>query len=223
MSYQIIPLGPRANDITLKVFGKLIAIAPIGIDYRGRTKWLYACHCGNTIVRGAYTRLDRHKRSCGCLGKLMKHGAHKTKEYQAWADMISRCFNPSHKCFVDYGGRGITVCDVWVSSFEAFYADMGDCPTNKSIDRIDNDGPYSPENCRWATANEQQNNRRVNRLITYDGNTKTITEWSRTIGINVLTLTKRLAMGWPINRAFEEPISIQHAINSSCRRGKATG
>lgn len=220
MSYQIIPLGPRANDITLRIFGKLIAIAPIGKDKRGRTTWLYTCHCGNTVVRGAYSRTDNHRRSCGCLGKSIKHGAHKTKEYRAWSDMLFRCHNPSHKDFKEYGGRGITVCSDWANSFGSFYAAMGDCPPGKSIDRIDNDGPYSPENCRWATAKEQQNNRRVNRLITYGGHTKTITEWARAIGINVLTLTKRLNNGWSINKAFEEPVSEQHAINSSLRKRK---
>ena len=105
------------------------------------------------------------------------HGMSGTPEYQAWIDMKHRCFNPNHKNYLDYGGRGITVCDRWLN-LDNFLADMGTKPSPKhSLDRIDNNGDYSPKNCKWSTRVEQNNNTRYNRLITIDDVTLTITQW----------------------------------------------
>lgn len=127
----------------------------------------------------------------------MKHGKHGTKTYQTWKSMRERCLCKTAKAYPRYGGRGITVCDRW-DSFENFYADMGDRPENHSIERIDNNGPYSPENCKWATDIEQANNKRNNRLLTYGGKTQTVPQWARDLNIKQGTIAVRLMRGLPI-------------------------
>lgn len=112
-----------------------------------------------------------------------KHGMYRTRVYRQWQQMIQRCYNPNASRYQRYGGRGVTVCDRWRLSFDAFYADMGDPPDGTSIDRIDNDRGYEPGNCRWATPQEQANNRYTNVLIEHDGVSRTIAEWSRHLGL----------------------------------------
>lgn len=113
-----------------------------------------------------------------------------------WRSMLARCHNPGNKRFADYGGRGIVVCERWRRDVGAFLADMGERPDGHSLDRIDNDGPYSPENCRWATRREQQNNSRRNLLLTYDGVTLSVAAWARRLGVPVSTLYMRERRGW---------------------------
>ena len=125
------------------------------------------------------------------------HGMIKIPEYKSWAGMKTRCFNPNTKSYSDYGGRGITVCDRWKNSFEDFFADMGSRPSSKhSLDRIDNDGDYQKDNCRWATPKEQSNNRRYNKLITINGKTLNITQWEKEKGFTKNVIWFRLKAGW---------------------------
>jgi hypothetical protein len=119
-------------------------------------------------------------------------------EYAAWIGMRDRCRNPKSVSFHQYGARGITICDRWFDSFEAFVSDIGPRPSMlHSVDRIDNNKGYCKENCRWATQIEQQNNTRANKTITHDGRTLTIAEWARVTGIFVKTIAYRRRMGWP--------------------------
>ena len=119
--------------------------------------------------------------------------------------MRQRCENPGSTQWPHYGGRGITVCARW-QDFANFFADMGERPANCTLDRIDNDGPYSPENCRWATQKEQTNNRRRNRMITFGGETKTLQQWAERTGINHSTILMRFKLGWPVERALTTPV-----------------
>ena len=120
--------------------------------------------------------------------------------------MINRCTKPTNPNFIHYGGRGITVCDEWKTSFDTFYTDMGDKPKGKTLDRINNNGPYSKENCRWISQKLQCNNTRQNALVTYLGKTQTISQWAETFGIHVNTLRYRIKK-WPtIDAAFETPV-----------------
>ena len=141
------------------------------------------------------------------------HGMTKTPEFRAWAHMKHRCFNPNHPRYLDWGGRGIMVCDRWKNSFENFLADMGTKPSPKhSIDRIDNDGDYCPDNCRWATKTDQSNNKRNNRLITIRNKTYTIAQWTKEMGYGRDVIWNRLKDGWSDYDAVMTPVHIDKLI-----------
>jgi hypothetical protein len=131
----------------------------------------------------------------------------RTPEYEAWASMKKRCYNPRSPYYKDYGARGIRVCVRWLEGFEYFYDDMGPRPGNDySLDRIDNDSDYEPENCRWADRITQSRNRRNNHVLTVNGIAKTITEWGEITGIHRRTITSRLNRGWHPEDAITIPV-----------------
>jgi hypothetical protein len=131
-------------------------------------------------------------------------------EYAVWSGMRARCTNPAGPNYAKYGGRGISVCTRWMEDFVHFLGDMGRAPTPQhSIERIDNDGNYEPDNCRWATAKEQANNRRSSRYLTFNGETATLSQWADRIGLSIGTLHARLTAGWPLERALTEPLRRQ--------------
>jgi hypothetical protein len=197
-------------DMTGQRFGRLTVITEAGHDQRRRTRWLCACSCGTeTTVAGGDLR-SGHTGSCGCLMREISaangrasaiHGMYGTPTYLSWQSMRARCLNPKAISYPRYGGRGITVDPRW-AGFEQFYADMGVRPDGTSLDRLDSNGPYSPSNCRWATAREQARNRRTNRLLTYRGVTLAACEWAERAGINRNTLYARLRKGWSVERAL---------------------
>lgn len=152
-------------ELTGQRFGRLVVLrregkGPIGTGIL----WRCMCDCGNeTIVSGGNLR-SKHTQSCGCYHSevIVKHGQYLTSEYTAWYHMKQRCYNPKCKHFNHYGGRGITVCERWLENFSNFFADMGNKPTPAhSIDRINNELGYSPDNCRWADKKTQASNRRT--------------------------------------------------------------
>jgi hypothetical protein len=120
--------------------------------------------------------------------------------------MIQRCSNPHRLDYARYGGRGITVCDEWRASFRSFLTDMGEPPPRHSLDRTDNNGPYSKENCAWAPDKAQQRNRRSNRALAFHGKTQTLAEWSEELGIPYFTLHARLRRGWNVERVLSEEV-----------------
>lgn len=140
-----------------------------------------------------------------------------TPEYFCWLRIKQCCTNPSCKTFKYYGGRGIKVCARWADSFEAFYADMGPRPvaihrkrSAYSLDRIDNNGDYTPENCRWATYEIQENNRRYCRPLTFNGKTQTRAQWERELGLPKELIKQRLALGWSTKRILTTPVITKH-------------
>jgi hypothetical protein len=163
---------------------------------------LCLCNCGTVReISKAFLKRGQFK-SCGqCQRGHPKHGMHKTPTYNVWAGMLSRCRNPKHKWFDRYGGRGISVCEHW-ADFQNFFADMGKKPPGFSIDRIDNDGNYSFENCRWATAREQIRNRSNTRMIEYEGNVISIAELAGQRGISNKKVFDRLERGYSIEQAI---------------------
>lgn len=204
-------MAPPIRDLTGQQFGRLTALAVAGrCPQNGGVTWLCRCACSSEVIVRSKSLLSGNTKSCGCYGqetrrakgnKAKKHGMNETRIYKAWTSMRRRCLNPSCAAYGDYGGRGITVCDRW-SSFENFYADMGDPPPGLTLDRIDNDGPYSPENCRWATRQEQRLNQRCMRLIEHDGLSLSIADWAQRAGLSRSTLRDRLRRGIPLNQAI---------------------
>lgn len=163
-----------------------------GLDYR----YLVRCSCGTQRVVSCHSLRRGRSRSCGCkredarLASITKHGQHKSKTYSVWEAMLDRCRNPANPAYPDYGGRGITVCREW-HQFAAFLRDMGDKPANMSLDRINNNGNYEPDNCRWADAKTQARNRRDNRMVVLNGKTMCATDAAQSLGIDPPTFWKR--------------------------------
>ena len=204
---------PKIDETDLR-YGRLLVIGRELTPDTSAAYWRCLCDCGEyTVVAGGNLRSGRTK-SCGCLksesasSRRTTHGLSGTPIYTTWVSLIQRCLNVNTSNYSRYGGRGITVCDRWHPSnenaFENFLSDMGDRPSSKhSLDRKDNDSEYSPDNCRWATATEQANNRRSNRLFTHNGMTKTLAQWSRELGIKQATIRCRVdRYGWTVAKAL---------------------
>ena len=170
------------------------------------------CDCGKTsLVCGASLRRGATQ-SCGCqtvhLGNVyaQTHGLYYSKLHPTWRSMKERCLNPNCKHYKFYGGRGVTVCERWLE-FEPFYRDNIDrYVPGCTLDRIDNDGPYTLENTRWSTATRQARNRRNTSWITYKGETKSRADWADDLGIKYITLCKRIDAGWPLEDCFFRPV-----------------
>ena len=186
------------TDITNHRFGRLVAIKRERVDKNYQQYWLCKCDCGNTAIVRLSSLNNGHTSSCGCLQKEKRttHKMTKTTEYHIWNTMKARCLNPNSSAYQYYGGRGIKVCDRWKCSFENFYSDMGKRPSKEySLDRIDVNGDYCPENCRWATIAEQNRNKSNNNLITIEGETLVSQDWSSEYGISRGTIIRRIQNG----------------------------
>lgn len=178
----------------------------IGTKGQYRLLALYKCYCGNEFVASHYDINRGGVKSCGCLLKQngYKHGYSKTKLYGTWSDMKKRCYDKNTNNYHDYGGRGIVVCDRWLESFKNFLEDMGEKPGKEySIDRIDVDGDYCLENCRWATVDVQNRNRRTNFFIEYKGERKCLTDWCRFFNKDRTTLATVVFKTGSVEKAFD--------------------
>jgi len=204
---------PKAIDISGRRFGKLVAKRCIGSGPGGRI-WEFLCDCGRTCKAPASRAILGTTRSCGCgiveavILRCTKHGNAKmgchTTEYRIWQGMRKRCLCTTEAAYPNYGGRGITICDQW-ESFPQFLSDMGRRPSpNHSLDRKNNDGPYSPENCRWATRTEQARNTRKNVYLSMEGVTMTLPEWAERIGVKPKSLYHRRKRGWSDERILTQ-------------------
>ena len=202
--------GNKFKDLTDKKFGRLTVISLDHIS-SGKAYWKCQCDCGNfKIIRGCH--LGKSIFSCKCLQKelliirIKTHGLSNNRTHRIWRRIMYRCYNIKTKEYVYYGGRGIKVCEDW-HKFENFYRDMGDIPEKLTIDRIDNNGNYCKENCRFANYITQARNRRNNRLITFEDKTQTFTEWVIEKNITHNALYYRLDMKkWELKRALNIPL-----------------
>lgn len=195
---------PKRRDIKGQRFGRLVVVGKAPSKNK-HTYWRCLCDCGNEIV----VRTDSLTRgptvSCGCYHKdaVTKHGMYDTPIYAIWSSMVRRCELPSHPAYDNYGGRGIRVCERWVE-FAAFYEDIGKLRPDRqhSLDRIDNDGDYCPENCRWVTPKQQGRNRRDNRWLTFGDKRHCLAKWAEITGLGYSTIRERLRRGWTTEDAL---------------------
>ena len=202
-------------DLTGKRFGRLIVLRYVDKDRWRSSRWLCSCDCGKEKIIIGQSLKSGATKSCGCLHiektieRFTKHGHVKngkiSKTYIIWDSMISRCINPNNISYKNYGGRGITICKSW-SKFGNFLEDMDEVPKKHQIDRINNNGNYCKDNCKWSTRTEQGRNKRNNHLITYNGKTQCISAWAEEFGINRSTLMNRLSRGWSIEKALTTPV-----------------
>lgn len=198
---------PAKTDLTGRRFGSLTVLSVHDQVASRVYRWKCQCDCGNTTVVRANQLRSGGTRSCGCrihdgVVRRGMHGQTRTPLYRRWRAMIERTRNPNNDEYRNYGGRGIAVCERW-QDFANFAADMGDSfAEDLTLDRIDVDGNYGPENCRWATSGEQQRNKRNNHVVTWRGRTMIVTDWAALLGINPNTLGYRIRRGWDIERAL---------------------
>lgn len=199
-------------------FGKLVAIAAMPTS-KNRRMWTCLCDCGNTTVVLEANLKNGNTKSCGCLQKertaannraRIRHDMSGTPIYKVWLHIKDRCLNENNKDFKHYGGRGVSIDECWKSDFQAFYSYVSKLShfgeKGYSLDRIDNNGDYAPNNVRWATTKEQGNNRRTNRKVEAFGEKHTVAEWSEMTGIKYRTLMARLNRGFAIEEALTKEV-----------------
>jgi len=206
---------PKAIDLTGERFGRLTVVSQADSSFTASGKpvrrWICQCDCGNTIVTTRQNLKKGDTRSCGCLktettkNRMMTHGDSKTVLYKRWKAMRKRCANPNNADYPHYGGRGIRVCDEW-QDYRAFkeWALSHGYSDDLSIDRIDVDGNYEPNNCRFISMKEQCNNRSSNICVTYKGKNYTIAELAELTGIQYSTLYERVKRGLDIEDIVRE-------------------
>ena len=198
----------KAVDLVGMRFGRLLVIGKT--RSKGcRVAWVCKCDCGNETAPITTELLKGRTRSCGCLRRenfgnaARKHGLYKTRLYRIWSNMIQRCSNPKNNNYHLYGAKGVTVCDEW-KDFSAFskWAFENGYDDSLSIDRIKNNKGYSPDNCRWATPQEQTDNRDCTKRISFNGKTQTLKQWSEETGVAYKNLLWRIDRGWPVEKAL---------------------
>lgn len=191
-------------DLTGQRFGKLVVVSRAENRNGGQSRWLCKCECGSLKEIDGYCLTHGLSGSCGCSKQT--HGQSRSRLYHIWQGMKGRCLNSENRDYPKYGGRGIKVFEEWRKSFETFrdWAIANGYRSDLSIDRIDVNGDYCPQNCRWATANEQCNNRRKTIFLLYGGRKQSLSEWSHETGIKYVTLRKRFEKGWPTEKILSK-------------------
>ena len=203
------------TDLTGKRFGRLTVLEKSCLDVgdKGKTYYICRCDCGNMTINYSSDLTCNKTLSCGCYSRentkqrKLKHGQAETRLYEIWQNMKKRCSNTRSTLYKNYGGRGITVCEEW-QEFEPFrdWAMANGYSDDLSIDRIDVNGNYCPENCRWATRKEQANNTRKNHYLTYNGRTMTMRQWADELGVSYNLIRDRInKLGWSVEDALTTP------------------
>lgn len=222
VAYRRTLLATPRVDFTGRAYGRLKVVG--FAEYRpstGRCRrafWRCLCSCGVECIVGSGNLKKGKAQSCGCRNReivsarMTTHGMSNSPEYSVWSAVIQRCTNKKAPGYKYYGGRGVTVCDRWRKSFEMFRADMGARPSlAHTIDRIDNDGDYTPGNCRWATSHVQHRNRSDSIMITHDGETRCAADWAKIVGLHRDVIRSRLQRGWSDADALTVPSGARTA------------
>lgn len=202
-------------DLCGMTFGFLKVTRRSEEPYHGEVAWVCQCECGKATTVPSRNLRKGHTKSCGCKRAELvgirntKHGHSVNRqmglEYRIWVEMKQRCYNPKCNRYHTHGERGITVCERWRESFEAFLEDMGTRPSKGlSIERRDNNGNYESGNCYWATRKQQARNKRTTMFLTVNGETKPVSQWAEESGINYHTLRARIKSGWTAERAIRK-------------------
>lgn len=214
---------PAFKDIAGQKFNRLTVIERYkDKSHQQGVKWICLCDCGNTKIISSYSICSGNTKSCGCFAlevrkKIhLKHGhANKILEYSIWKGMKTRCYNKNAQAYKNYGGRGIKVCNEWNNSFLQFFQDMGKRPTPKhTIERINNNMGYSPNNCKWIHKSKQNQNTRYNHFIKIDNQIKHLAAWLRYYKILPITYKTRVKRGWNKIDAITTPINTKYHKNS---------
>lgn len=198
----------RYRDLTGERFGRLRVLQRDGCNKHGQVKWWCRCDCGTEKHVLGMCLSRGETQSCGCLHNEItakinyKHGMTKTAMYGVWHAMIQRCYDQKSPAYKRYGGRGIGVCSEW-HDFEKFYADMGAALQGKSLERLDNEGDYCPDNVVWADAKTQANNRRSNVVLEHNGKKQTMQQWCDELGLKIQTVWARINVyGYSVDKAL---------------------
>lgn len=215
----------KVNNLIGRKFGKLLVIERSGSDKNGQALWKCICECGTSkIISGHDLISKKGTKSCGCSRRyntgLYKHGLSNTRLHSIWRSIQGRCYNPKNKSFHFYGGRGIKVCNEWLLDFMSFYnwSINNGYQENLTIDRIDSNKNYCPENCRWVDRTQQANNTRRNRLIEHNGEIKTLSEWSKILDFNYSTVQTRMKKGYSFEQAIDKNFEKKKNFKSESNR-----
>lgn len=214
---------PAFRDLSREPpFGRLTVISRAEDSSAGKVQWRCCCTCGNYVTVLAQSLVAGRTQSCGCWHRERtskahkKHGMYGHRDYWTWQDMWKRCTNERHRGWKDYGGRGIRVCKRW-RDFSNFVADMGPRPAGYLLDRRNNNGDYTPKNCRWASPSESARNTRRATRVTIGRDTLTLAAWAERKGMRYRTLYYRIfARGWSPRRAVLTPIRRRRSPTISC-------
>lgn len=202
------------QDLSGMRFGEWSVISFVRFDKSRISMWKCRCACGvERIVNGRNLKNGSSK-SCGCLQRKIvsktsyKHGQSRSLLYQVWGNMIQRCTNENTPGYKDYGGKGVSVCAEWLKDSNSFlkWARMNGYEKGLTLDRKNNDGDYEPSNCRWVTQKEQSYNKSNNRILTFRGKSKTLTEWCSELGLKPTTVSARLKRGRTVEESLTLPI-----------------
>jgi hypothetical protein len=213
------------NDLSGQRFGRLTALC-LGEKVGKTLRWFFSCDCGGFCEKAGPDVMKDVRAgrvpNCGCLTKQMQsearrsHGMSKHPAYPVWRSMNDRCRLPTHPAWANYGGRGITVCRRWQSSFENFWSDMGaSYARGLDLDRRDNEQGYSPENCRWVSRRVNSNNTRANHRVETPAGRMTINQAAEVSGIGRTTIAYRVSNGWPPERLFDSPSPTNRAPSTT--------
>lgn len=216
------PSGRTFQVLTGQTFHRLTVVSHFG-KKRGQQAWHCRCICGGQTICTSADLKRGHSKSCGCLqrervkstGEANRtHGLTQHPEFNIWNCMIRRCCDTKHPRYADYGGRGITVCDRWRESPANFFADMGPRPRGYTIERKNNDRGYCPDNCEWIPKPDQNKNTRETRLISFNGETLHLAEWTRRLRMSHSVIQNRLKRGWTIAEALTTPVSRSNKLRT---------